>query len=468
MKILTFTISVLALLLAFPIVSIRAAEDEGQFYAPPDNNDLNISYFYGVLNPYGSWFNDETHGWVWQPRQALDPNWRPYVNAGHWTSTDEGWYWASNYSWGWAPFHYGRWYHAPERNWVWVPDTVWAPAWVSWRESNAFYGWAPLPPEAVFNVGAGFRGVAVNFGFGLGADAFTFVPCGNFLALDFGAFIVPRERVDTIFRGTNIVRNSYETRNGRVIDKGFDVARVSERTGERIRPLHVADADIKPGQRLAGIDRRSGNEIRAYRPDISKAAPMDPVQAAKVNAGYVQRLNPNDEGALRRERNLEQERRNSLQEGRRGGIENRTAPNKIERRNLDSERDEMKRPETRGAPERNGMLDERKSAPGREDGGRLDERKSAPGRENGGNIDERKSAPGRENGGNMDERKSAPGRENGGNMDERKSAPGRENGGNMDERKSAPGRENGGRLDERKSAPGRENGGRLDERRPER
>src|SRR2546423_9736807 len=29
-----------------------------------------------------------------------------------------------------------------------VPGDEWAPAWVSWRSSKDYVGWAPLPPEA--------------------------------------------------------------------------------------------------------------------------------------------------------------------------------------------------------------------------------------------------------------------------------------------------------------------------------
>ena len=53
------------------------------------------------------------------------------MNDGHWVYTDDGWYWDSNYEWGWAAFHYGRWNHVDNYNWVWSPDTVWAmPSWV--------------------------------------------------------------------------------------------------------------------------------------------------------------------------------------------------------------------------------------------------------------------------------------------------------------------------------------------------
>ena len=51
------------------------------------------------------------YGPCWQPTVVVvNPGWQPYCNGGHWVYTDCGWYWLSGYSWGWAPFHYGRWF----------------------------------------------------------------------------------------------------------------------------------------------------------------------------------------------------------------------------------------------------------------------------------------------------------------------------------------------------------------------
>ncbi len=68
--------------------------------------------------------------------------------------------------------------------WCWYPDTVWAPSWVTWRYSNNYCGWAPLPPRTTFQAGVGivYNGgsVSVGFSFGLGASCFTFVPTQYF------------------------------------------------------------------------------------------------------------------------------------------------------------------------------------------------------------------------------------------------------------------------------------------------
>ncbi|MEO8884293.1 MAG: DUF6600 domain-containing protein [Devosia sp.] len=66
------------------------------------------------------------------------------LDCGRWR---RGWYFASDEPFAWAVYHYGRWYDDGDLGWCWVPGNVWAPAWVSWRDSDDYVGWAPLPPE---------------------------------------------------------------------------------------------------------------------------------------------------------------------------------------------------------------------------------------------------------------------------------------------------------------------------------
>jgi hypothetical protein len=108
-------------------------------YAPPEGEQqpVTVNNFYGSLAPYGGWVDVPDYGLCWRPTVAVtDPYWRPYANNGRWLWTDHGWYWYSDYSWGWAPFHYGRWCSYPGYGWVWAPDTHWGPAWVTWRSSS--------------------------------------------------------------------------------------------------------------------------------------------------------------------------------------------------------------------------------------------------------------------------------------------------------------------------------------------
>ena len=68
----------------------------------------------------------------------------------------------------------------------WVPGDQWAPAWVAWRYSDDYVGWAPLPPEA-----DPFR---VSVGLGLPSFAFSFVETRHFCDNDVHRYVAPAAR----------------------------------------------------------------------------------------------------------------------------------------------------------------------------------------------------------------------------------------------------------------------------------
>ncbi len=109
-----------------------------------DVPSLTFDYIYDSLEPFGTWYDIDTHGWVWQPND-MNNSWQPYT-LGHWQLTEEGWLWQSNFDWGWLPFHYGKWYRHDRIGWCWVADYEWAPAWVTWYWTDNYVGWAPIPP----------------------------------------------------------------------------------------------------------------------------------------------------------------------------------------------------------------------------------------------------------------------------------------------------------------------------------
>ena len=125
-------------------VAIGATSDQ---YADTDPSAL--TDFHSTLDAYGTWVEDETYGTVWTPSQSVvGTDFAPYVSAGHWTY-DTDYVWVSDYSWGWAPFHYGRWTYIGARGWGWIPGRSYAGAWVTWRtgyDDWGYVGWAPLPP----------------------------------------------------------------------------------------------------------------------------------------------------------------------------------------------------------------------------------------------------------------------------------------------------------------------------------
>lgn len=129
---------------------------------------VTLQTFYDQLAPYGQWINYPNYGNVFIPNAG--PGFIPYSTSGHWEYTDQfGWTWDSDYPWGWACFHYGRWNFDPSYGWFWVPDTQWGPAWVVWRNSDQYYGWAPLPSGVDVNAG-------MNNGYGIPPNEWCFVP----------------------------------------------------------------------------------------------------------------------------------------------------------------------------------------------------------------------------------------------------------------------------------------------------
>jgi len=250
--------------------------------APP--GEVNVSYFYESLSPYGRWVsvNDV---WVWQPTVVVtDRTWRPYCHRGHWLYTDSGWAWSSDYSWGWAPFHYGRWTMDVTYGWVWTPDTVWGPAWVHWRQCDTHLAWAPLPPAARYEAGVGFhfRGkhVDVDFSFGLGERDYTYVPVARFCEPRLVVYREPPERVTVIYNRTTVIRETYVYSNNRIINNGPPVAHVQVAVGREIKPVKIVDADVKPGQPLRGETLRK-DRLAVYRPQVAATAPESPPAVAQ-------------------------------------------------------------------------------------------------------------------------------------------------------------------------------------------
>ena len=201
--------------------------------------------FYRKLEPYGDWIETGDYGYVWQPREAeRSERWRPYTN-GHWVYTDAGWTWVSDERFGWATYHYGRWARLRGIGWVWVPGDEWAPAWVSWRKSDEYVGWAPLPPEAQFDRGTGIRNWADNY-YDIGPDQYAFVPSNEFGSNSVERTVVPIQRNVTIInQTTNVTNITYN--NSMVVDQGpsyDDLRSRSQYSIERLRLERNSDANF--------------------------------------------------------------------------------------------------------------------------------------------------------------------------------------------------------------------------------
>jgi hypothetical protein len=105
-------------------------------------------FFYDALSDYGDWILIEPYGYLFRP----DVNfvaWRPYTE-GYWVPTDiYGWVWVSSEPFGWATYHYGQWGYDRFQGWVWQPGANWGPAWVDWRATEDYVGWAPVMPPGM-------------------------------------------------------------------------------------------------------------------------------------------------------------------------------------------------------------------------------------------------------------------------------------------------------------------------------
>jgi hypothetical protein len=244
-----------------------------------------VGYFYDNLSPYGTWVQLDGVGWCWQPRVVVvNRAWQPYCDSGHWVYTDAGWFWQSDYSWGWAPFHYGRWHLHEHCGWVWLPDRVWGPAWVTWRYEGQHCGWAPLPPHADFDMHGGYRyngvHVAVNFDFGLRPATFTFISLHDFNNHDYARHRLPQTQVTQIYNHTTVI-NNYVVNNNTVVNQGVKVEQVKEATHTEIKKVAIRDTPAwTPGSNTRPAGR---TEVAVYRPELK--APAKPVNmvAQKVD-----------------------------------------------------------------------------------------------------------------------------------------------------------------------------------------
>ena len=166
----------------------QAASDQAAGSTPDDTDPSALTEFHSALDPYGSWSDDPTYGTVWTPSpDAVGSDFTPYVSGGHWLYDDDEYLWASDYPWGWAPFHYGRWVYGPNAGWAWIPGSAYAGAWVSWRYGVGgwgYVGWAPLAPTWCWR-----GGVAVGVGF-VPFAPYAFVPTGHLFAPSLGAHLV--------------------------------------------------------------------------------------------------------------------------------------------------------------------------------------------------------------------------------------------------------------------------------------
>ena len=244
---------------------------------------VTYNYFHNTLSPYGNWVQVADYGWCWQPTvSVVDTSWQPYCDNGRWVHTDSGWYWNSYYSWGWAPFHYGRWHRHQRHGWVWMPGTTWGPAWVTWRYSNGYCGWAPLPPACGYVSGLGLTyygsRVSFGFGFGLGWDCYSYVPTSRFYCADPWRYRVHRSHGIHVHNNSTVI-NNYVTGNNNttIINVGPGTTTIAAATRSEIRKVTIQDAPAAGSTTIRAEQlSRDGRTLAVYRPKLPQQASVPP------------------------------------------------------------------------------------------------------------------------------------------------------------------------------------------------
>ena len=273
------------------IVAVVVVLIAGTWITPPrvfaQETTVSFQLFYDQLSPYGMWVDYENYGYVWIP--DVDREFSPYGTDGHWVFTVDGWTWVSDYSWGWAPFHYGRWVYDDSYGWLWAPDNEWGPAWVTWRRSPGYYGWAPMGPGISIEVSFGREYRVPN-------ERWIFVSDRYVNSPDLNRHYVDRSTNVTIINNSTVINNTYIDNSRHttyVAGPGRDD--VQKVTGAAIIPVTIREND-KPGQVL------TNDQLQIYRPRLQTGAANEhkPVPAKLVNLKEVKPVSERKQGNQRR------------------------------------------------------------------------------------------------------------------------------------------------------------------------
>src|SRR5680860_1718786 len=207
--------------------------------------------FYDRLSPHGSW--TWTQGqYVWVPT-GVDAGWRPYTR-GRWVYTDHGWTWASDEPFGWATYHYGRWGFSNRIGWFWVPGNRWGTAWVSWRQSDDYLAWAPLPP-------AYDRGLNVNVSFGnIPGYYWSVVPSLYFLSDD-----LPRHYVRDRARWRSAYDHTRPIGHTTIVNKTVVNTVVNVNYVERHTNTKVVERQVRRTRDWDRAGKIRGDDYEVYR-----------------------------------------------------------------------------------------------------------------------------------------------------------------------------------------------------------
>jgi hypothetical protein len=246
-----------------PIIDVPSAA-----YADT-NVSVSIGTFYDELAPHGSWVNYQD-SYVFVPANVA-ADWRPYT-VGHWVHTKRyGWLWVSDEPFGWATYHYGRWGYAEDIGWYWVPGKRWAPAWVSWRRSNDYVVWAPLPPGRDDDVDVV---VEVN---DIPDIYWVAVPAQSFLDVDLSVVIVDDDAERVRFVEAAEPVGSVTIENNIVVNNVIDVDYVEKTTEKKVETVEVKETD-DPKQ----VGKGTEGEVAVFSGEVKEEKDAKPAEVKDV------------------------------------------------------------------------------------------------------------------------------------------------------------------------------------------
>lgn len=263
--------------LCLPVAALAPQMPFGSTAAQAQSANVSVQLFFDQLEPHGVWVKHAKYRYVFCPT-GVDTAWRPYTQ-GRWLYLDgRGWYFASDEPFAWATYHYGRWFADRSLGWCWVPGTKWAPAWVSWRQSDNVVGWAPLPPE-----GDGYS-VSIEVSRRDLPEAYwVFVPTERFVEPDLAVSIVigsqqPEYYTQTQFLGPVTVEGDV------VINNNIDVTYIEQTINQQVI-VYQPEAVDDPASQSINVE---GQAIAIFDTDLTEPteqeAPPEAVEEADASA----------------------------------------------------------------------------------------------------------------------------------------------------------------------------------------
>ena len=261
---------------------------QAQVVSPADDGSITYQTFYDDLSPYGTWIDYPAYGHVWHPSMGVD--FRPYATGGHWVYSGEGWAWTSDYSWGWAPFHYGRWIYDEVYGWLWIPGYTWSPAWVTWGYVDNYYCWAPLMP-----------GISVTAAFGSYRPHSVYwnvVDRAHICDHNVATFAQRPTVVNNITNRITIINNYNKTTiNNHYYSTGPRVTEVQHYINQPIHTVNIREVNKNNNiinrntTNNTTVNSNNNNELRVYRPRVQQTAkntpPPQPREFRRVNSNSI-------------------------------------------------------------------------------------------------------------------------------------------------------------------------------------